>query len=598
MNTPESIERLNIVLAGHVDHGKSTIVGRLLADAGALPEGKLEQIKAYCRRNAKPFEYAFLVDALKNEQAQGVTIDSARVFFRTGNREYVLIDAPGHMEFIRNMVTGAARADAALLVVDAQEGIQENSRRHCALLAMLGIRQITVLVNKMDLVVYRQNDFEAIKTQLTEFLERWSLKPNQFIPVSGLNGENIVQRGASMPWYNGWTVLDCLTAFQPTKSPVSKQFRMWIQDIYKFTNDGDMRRIVAGTIESGSLQVGDHIMFLPSGKKSSVKSIEQFSAPPRTTVYASEAVGFTLTEQIYVSRGELVAKTEEFRPHISSRFRASLFWLGREPMIVGREYLLKIGTSKTSCLLEAIHNVQDGASLELKEGISIGRHEIADCNIQMSKALAFDCIDEVPASGRFVIVDDYEIRGGGIIREALEDKQSHMRERVLLRDYKWETSAISSEERALRFRQKPAMIILTGKKDSGKKPVAKALEKRLLDDEHFAYFLGIGNVLYGVDADIKGKINSREEHLRRLGEVAHLLLNSGAILIVTAIELAKEEIDVLSTLASPDGILTVWVGKDFPTDIRFDCVLDSSAPMERTIQSLMKIMQDKGTIGA
>jgi bifunctional enzyme CysN/CysC len=597
MNDQESVERLNIVLAGHVDHGKSTIIGRLLADVGALPDGKLEQIRAYCQRNAKPFEYAFLIDALKSEQSQGVTIDSARVFFRNGNREYVLIDAPGHMEFIRNMVTGASRADAALLVVDAHEGIQENSRRHCALLAMLGIQQIVVLVNKMDLVAYRQNDFENIKRQFTEILAHWSLKPKQFIPVSGLHGENITTRSALMPWYDGQTVLDCLTSFQPASSPVSKQFRMWVQDIYKFTNDGDTRRIVAGTIESGSLHVGDRLMFLPSGKKSSVKSIEEFNAPARTEATVSEAVGFTLTEQIYISRGELVTKTEEAPPHISSRFRASLFWLGREPMAMGKEYLLKIGTAKTACRLEAIHNVQNGTSLELKKGTSVGQNKIADCDIRMSRVLAFDRIDEVPAAGRFVIVDNYEIRGGGIIREALEDKQSQMRERVLLRDYKWETSTISSEDRAFRFGQKPALIILTGKKDSGKKPIAKVLEKRLLDDGHFAYFLGIGNVLYGVDADIKGNTNSREEHIRRLGEVAHLMLNSGAILIVTAIELTKEEIDVICTLVNSDVVLTAWIGKDCPTDITFDCVLDPSDPVEKTLQSIRKIMRAKGAIG-
>jgi len=596
MNNPHHTERLNIVLAGHVDHGKSTIVGRLLADSGALPDGKLAQVKAYCERNARPFEYAFLVDALKNEQAQGVTIDSARVFFRTGDREYVFIDAPGHMEFIRNMVTGAARADAALMVVDANEGIQENSRRHGALLAMLGIRQLVVLVNKMDLVSYRQDAFEKIKSEFSGFLEHWNLKASQYVPVSGLHGENIAGRGTMMPWYSEGTVLDCLSSFQPAVAPVSRQFRMWVQDVYKFTNDGDTRRIVAGTIESGSLRVGDHVIFHPSGKKSSVKSIEEFNAPVRTNAEASEAVGFTLSEQIFVSRGELATKTDEAHPRVTSRLRVSLFWLGREPMVQGKEYTLKIGTAKVLCRLEALHTVQDGSSLELKKADFVSRHEIADCDVVLSRAIAFDLIDEVPATGRFVIVDQHEIRGGGIIREALEDRQWRLREKVLLRDYKWEMSTIPAQERAARFRQKPAMVIITGEKDSGKKPLARALEAELLSRGYFAYFLGIGNILYGVDADIKGKSNDRQEHIRRLAEVAHIMLDAGFILIVTAIELLKEELEIIQTTVAPDQIVTIWRGKAGSETLSADASMPEVKDVQTAVNDLKVLLEEKGIL--
>ncbi len=589
-------ERLNIVLAGHVDHGKSTIVGRLLADSGALPDGKLAQVKAYCERNAKPFEYAFLVDALKNEQAQGVTIDSARVFFRTGDREYVFIDAPGHMEFIRNMVTGASRADAALLVVDANEGVQENSRRHGALLAMLGIRQLVVLVNKMDLVSYRRDDFERIKVDCDDFLHRWGLSVICYVPVSGRYGENVATRGTMM-WYTGPCVVDCLSMFQPASTPVSKQFRMWVQDVYKFTNDGDTRRIVAGTIESGSLHVGDHVIFHPSGKKSSVRSIEEFNAPVRTAAEAGEAVGFTLSEQVYVSRGELATKTEEAHPRVTSRLRVSLFWLGREPMVQGKEYTLKIGTAKVICRLEAVHTVQDGSSLELKKADFVGRHEIADCDLVLSRPIAFDLVDEVPATGRFVIVDQHEIRGGGIIREALEDRQARLREKVLLRDYKWEMSTIPAQERAARFRQKPAMVIITGEKDSGKKPLARALEAELLSGGYFAYFLGIGNILYGVDADIKGKSNGRQEHIRRLAEVAHIMLDAGFILIVTAIELLKEELEIIQTTVAPDQIVVIWRGKAGSETLSVDASMPEVKDVQTAVNDLKVLLEEKKILG-
>ncbi|MCF7929080.1 MAG: 50S ribosome-binding GTPase, partial [Spirochaetales bacterium] len=205
-----AIETMNIVVTGHVDHGKSTIIGRMLADTGSLPDGKLEQVKRNCERNSKPFEYAFLLDALKDEQSQGITIDSARVFFKTPKRHYIIIDAPGHIEFLKNMVTGAARAEAALVVIDAAEGIQENSRRHGYLLSMLGIQQITVLVNKMDLVDYDQNVYNKIVSDYRDFLSELDVGNPTFLPVSGRMGENITRPSDKMPWYEGAGVLQVL----------------------------------------------------------------------------------------------------------------------------------------------------------------------------------------------------------------------------------------------------------------------------------------------------------------------------------------------------------------------------------------------------
>jgi len=598
MSEPNMRERLNIVLAGHVDHGKSTIVGRLLADSGALPDGKLAQVKAYCERNARPFEYAFLVDALKNEQAQGVTIDSARVFFRTGDREYVLIDAPGHVEFVKNMVSGAARADAALLVIDAMEGVQENSKRHGTLLSLLGIRQAVVLVNKMDLASYKQRTFDKIVAEYTAYLDQSGLKPMRFIPVSGMQGDNVALPSKTMPWYAGPTVLDSLVMFQGGKAPLEKPFRMWVQGVYRFTNDGDTRRIVSGTIESGKLNVGDHIIFYPSGKKSSVKAIETFPSNGRSSIRAGEAAGFTLTEQMYLTRGELAMRVGDPRPHVTSRFRSSLFWLGKRPMSTEKEYLLKIGTTRVPCKLENVHSIQDAASLARDEAKQINRYKVADCDLQLARAIAFDCADDFLSTGRFVIVDDYEICGGGIIREALEDRQTWVREKVLLRDYKWETSNISAEERASRFRQKPALMIITGEKHSGKKPLAKALEAQLVSEGYLAYFLGIGNILYGVDADIKGKGNDRQEHIRRLAEVAHIILDAGFILIVTAIELLKEELEIIQTTVAPDQIVTIWRGKAGSETLSVDASMPEVKDVQTAVNDLKVLLEEKKILKA
>ena len=273
-------EQMNIVIGGHVDHGKSTIVGRLLADTGSLPHGKLDAVRALCERNSKPFEYAFLLDALKDEMAQGITIDAARVFFKTRRRDYIIIDAPGHIEFLKNMVTGASRAEAALLVIDAEEGVRENSRRHGYLMSMLGIRQIAVLVNKMDLVKYDRAVYDAIVEQYRAFLGEIGVRACAFLPVSGREGDNIAARSTHMPWYDGPTVLEALDAFAKEKPASDKPMRLPVQDVYKFTAEGDKRRLVAGTIETGTLHPGDTVVFYPSAKKSRVATIETFNRPP------------------------------------------------------------------------------------------------------------------------------------------------------------------------------------------------------------------------------------------------------------------------------------------------------------------------------
>jgi bifunctional enzyme CysN/CysC len=304
MDSAQIIERLNIVIVGHVDHGKSTVVGRLLADTDSLPHGKLEQIQEMCRRNSRPFEYAFLLDALKDERSQGITIDAARVFFRSSKRYYIILDAPGHIEFLRNMVTGASHAEAAVLVIDAEEGIQENSRRHGYLLSMLGISQLVVLVNKMDLVGYSKEAYDSIVTQYQKFLHEIGVT-GSFIPVSGMQGDNIAASSRAMTWYTGPTVLEALDSFKKEPLPVEKEFRMPVQDVYKFTAAGDKRRIVAGTVDSGSIQAGDEVIFYPSGKRSKIKTLEKFNAAVGASFAAGQAAAFTLETQIYIARGQV-----------------------------------------------------------------------------------------------------------------------------------------------------------------------------------------------------------------------------------------------------------------------------------------------------
>lgn len=597
-----SKEQMNIVIAGHVDHGKSTIIGRLLADTHSLPEGKLEQVQEMCRRTSRPFEYAFLLDALKDEQAQGITIDSARIFFKTKKRNYLIIDAPGHIEFLKNMVTGASHAEAALLVIDANEGVQENSRRHGYLISMLGIKQIVVLVNKMDLVDYDENRFKNIKKEYTDFLKEINVMPMGFIPVSGREGDNIASLSEKMPWYTGDTVLSILDSFEKEKQPIDQPFRMPVQDVYKFTRGGDDRRIVAGTVESGRLRVGDEVVFYPSGKKSVVKSIEAFNAPKQEEVTAGYATGFTLTEQIYVSRGEIATRADEPHPEVTTRIRANVFWLGKNPLEMKKEYILKLGTARVVARVERIEKVINAAELDVKNQNFVNRHEVAEVILKLKKAIAFELPHQSPSLSRFVLVDDYEISGGGIVVEALEDRQHWVRDIVFMRNYKWEKSKISLFERAEKYNQKSTLILITGPKGVGRKAVAKELERKLFNSGKIIYFLGIGNVLYGVDADIKSmdikkkSENHREEHIRRMAEVANIMLDAGVILIVTAIELTQYDLEIIKTIIEPELIETVWVGDTVTTDIAYDLTVPGKEDVNQSVEKIITMLQEHGFI--
>ena len=599
MTSISSREDVNIVVVGHVDHGKSTVIGRLLADTGTLPDGKLEYIKELCRKTARPFEYAFLLDAFKEEQSQGITIDSARCFFRTAKRNYTIIDAPGHIEFLKNMITGAARAEAAILVIDALEGIQENSRRHGFMLSMLGIKQIIVLINKMDLLNYSQDAFWDIQQEYLSFLNMIKLKPQFFIPASASQGDNIVSCSKNMSWYEGPSVLEALDKFSSEKLPENKPFRMPVQDVYKFTANGDTRRIIAGTIESGRITVGNEVIFYPSGKKSTVKTIEKFPEENIETVTVGYATGFTLTDHIYISRGEVATLVNEVQPQVGTKFRANVFWLGKEPLKKEKHYFIKLGTAKVQATLQKIIRVINAASLEERRQDFLNPYNVAECIFSLDRNIAFDTPDIVLQTSRFVIIDDYEIAGGGIIQEVLEDELSWVRKKVQLRNYKWERSHISEEYRAQRYNQKAKLILITGTPDIDRKAMAKRLEKDLFEQGQFVYFLGMSNLLYGIDADLN-KLNEhqQEEHFRRLAELANIMLDAGIILIVSAREITKYDLNILNLAIRSEKIRVIWLGKNVTTNIPVDLHIEEVKSEWIVSDKIRTLMNKEGIISS
>ncbi|NQY74745.1 MAG: adenylyl-sulfate kinase, partial [Candidatus Margulisbacteria bacterium] len=500
---------------GHVDHGKSTLIGRLLADTHSLPIGKLDQVKAICQANAKPFEYAFLLDALKDERSQGITIDTARIFFKTQKRHYIILDAPGHIEFLKNMITGAARAEAAILVIDAKEGVQENSRRHGYMMAMLGIKQLVVVINKMDLVGYDEAIFHKVREEYLSFLSEIDLEPLSVIPVSAREGKNLVQKASEMAWYSGNSILEQIDLFQSRPKTENIPFRFPVQDIYKFTKEKDDRRIIAGTLDTGMVKVGDTVQFLPSEKTSTIKTIEGFNTPETKQSRAGQATGFTLTEQIYIKPGELMVPSSDSAIQVGSTFKANVFWLGIRPLVMGKKYKLKSGASRQVLYLKHIEKVLDASDLSTNTTKDqVNRHDVATVVFQTVKPFAFDTEGQFENTSRFVIIDDYEIMGGGIILENLTNSNTHTDDTIQKREFEWIRSRISSDARAQKFQQKPMVIIFTGPKEIDRVEMALKLEEDLFRMGKGVYFLGISNLLSGLDSDIHGRgVEGRDEHI-------------------------------------------------------------------------------------
>jgi bifunctional enzyme CysN/CysC len=575
-------DQMNVVIVGHVDHGKSTVVGRLLADTGALPQGKLDAVRRECERTGKPFEYAFLLDALSDEQDQGITIDTARCFFKSDKRDYIIIDAPGHIEFLKNMISGAARAEAAVLVIDAKEGVRENSRRHGYILSMLGIRQVVVCVNKMDLIDYAEAQFHAIEKEYRAFLDSiGAVTPQRFIPVSAILGENLALRGAGMPWYTGPTLLETLDGLTKAPPRLDQPLRMPVQAVYKFTSRGDDRRIVAGRIEAGQVAVGDRVVFSPSNKVSTIKTVEGFNTPPRDRVPAGWSTGFTLTEEIYVTRGEVMSHAER-APLVSTRLRTNLIWLGKKPFVPGRDYKLKLGTAAMPVRIHKVLKVIDAslsvsAAAAVAAGLDvplakdhIARHDVADVILETRQPIAFDLTADCEATGRFVVVDGYDVAGGGIITAAIPDELKDLRAEARTRDFNWVAGGVTAEARALRFGHRAALIMFVGPAGAGKHRYARALEKALFQQGRNIYMLDGKNVLLGVDHDLWVDA-AQSELVRRFGEVAHLLLSSGLLVVSTTNAIGLGDAGAVQALI-PDTP-TILIDVDAAGDSSLPCDL-------------------------
>ena len=409
------MSEIKIVFVGHVDHGKSTIIGRLLHDTKSLPQGIIDRVQKIADETGKNFEYAYLLDAFAEERQQGITIDMTQIKFSTTKRNYLIIDAPGHKEFLKNMISGAANANAAFLVIDAAAGVQEQSRRHAYLLSLLGIKKIFVLVNKMDLVNYSASRFSEVATEIKNFLASIEITPEKIIPVSGFCGDNITVRSENLNWYGDKNLIETLDEIEISEN-IFEPLRLPIQDVYKF----DERRIIAGRIESGKLKVGDRIKIFPEGRETVITEIASWlEKDKKISASAGESVGIIVADEFFNKRGEIITLAETAPPKISNRLRASVFWLGKNSLSVGKNYKLKLATSEVEVTVEKIIRTVDAATLESKNiSQELKLNDVGEIIFKLKNEIAFDEFGKFQATGRFVLVDGYDVAGGGIILSA------------------------------------------------------------------------------------------------------------------------------------------------------------------------------------
>jgi bifunctional enzyme CysN/CysC len=404
---------VRVVAVGHVDHGKSTLIGRLLHETASLPDGKLDALKAVSRHRGVPFEWSFLLDALQTERDQGITLDTSQIRFRTSSRDVVLIDAPGHLEFLRNMITGASQADAALLIVDAGEGVRDQTRRHAYLLHLLGIRQIALVINKMDRVGFSESRFREIAAEIASYLSTFGLTAIAVIPTSARNGDGVAQRTRSLAWHTGPTVLEVLDRFSVAKPAADLPLRIPVQAVYKF----DDRRIVAGRVETGRVAVGDEIIIGPRGTTARVQSIEAWPVPNESqrplSANAGRSVGLTLDRPAFIDRGDIICTSDA--PEAVRRLRARVFWLHDAPLALGMAITARVGMAECPGKVVLIENVVDPGQLTPSATTVIARNSVGDIEIALSRPIAADIYSTNPRTGRLVLDVAGRIAGGGLV---------------------------------------------------------------------------------------------------------------------------------------------------------------------------------------
>lgn len=546
----ENKSLLRFITCGSVDDGKSTLIGRLLYDSKVLFEDQLDAVVKESKKwgtQGADIDFALLVDGLAAEREQGITIDVAYRYFSTDQRKFIVADTPGHEQYTRNMVTGASNADVAVILIDSRQGVLTQTKRHSFLVSLLGIENIIVAVNKMDLVDYDESAFNDIIESYAEFADKTGIKNFTAIPMSALKGDNITEPSTSMPWYHGTTLMSYLETVQINDDVMmEKPFRLPVQWVNRPNLDF---RGFAGTIASGVLNTGDTIRVQPSGKTSTVSRIISQEGDTNKAV-AGEAVTITLSDEIDISRGDMISTTDE--PASSAdQFESTIVWMHEDAMLPGRPYLLKIGTQTVTATITDIKYETNVNTLEHVAAKSLQLNNIGVCNISTDQQIAFDAYADNRTTGGFILIDRVTNNtiGAGMLHFALRRSDNIHIQAVDV------DKTIRSDQKS----QKSCVLWFTGLSGSGKSTIANLVDKKLTAFGKHTYLLDGDNVRHGLNKDLGFTDADRVENIRRIGEVASLMVDSGLIVLTAFISPFRSERQLARNLVADDEFLEVFV---------------------------------------
>jgi bifunctional enzyme CysN/CysC len=540
---------LRFITCGSVDDGKSTLIGRLLYESKMVFDDQLAALAVDSRRvgtRGGELDFALLVDGLAAEREQGITIDVAYRFFSTERRKFIVADTPGHEQYTRNMVTGASTAELAVILIDARKGVLTQTRRHSFLVHLLGIRRVVLAVNKMDLVDYSRATFEQIVADYREFGARIGIGDVAAIPLSAVQGDNIVNHGSNMPWYRGPTLMQHLESVEVDAALAAQPFRLPVQWVNR--PNAEFRGF-AGLIVSGSVSPGDRIHVVPSGREACIARIVTQEGD-LSAAYAGQSVTVTLDAEIDVSRGDVLAAGTA-PPQVASQFEANVVWLHDEPMLQGRTYLMKAGTRTVSATITPLKHRINVNTLEHEPAERLELNDIGVCELELDRPIPFEPYRESRALGGFILIDRLSNNtvGAGLINFALRRSQN----------VHWQALDVDKQVRARQKGQKACVLWLTGLSGAGKSTIANLVEKRLTAAGRHTYLLDGDNVRHGLNKDLGFTAQDRVENIRRVAEVARLMVDAGLIVLVSFISPFRSERDMARELFAAGEFLEVFV---------------------------------------
>lgn len=565
------MDMLRFTTAGSVDDGKSTLIGRLLLDTKSIFEDQLEAVVQASRQRGEEYvDLALFTDGLRAEREQRITIDVAYRYFATPKRKFIIADTPGHIQYTRNMITGASTAELAVILIDAQRGVLTQSKRHGFIASLLRIPHILVAVNKMDLVGYSREVFERIVAEYKAFAVKLSVPDLQFIPISALKGDNVVQRSENMPWYNGPSLLHHLESVNVGSSRNLVDFRFPVQMAIR-PNAGF--RGFAGQIASGTIAPGEEVVVLPSGRKTRVRSIVTFDGELPEAA-AGDSVILTLEDEIDISRGDMIVRARNL-PQVSNALVCTLCWMSEEPMNLRTPYILQHTTRQVRAHIKELTYRIDVDTLHREPAQTLALNEIGRVRLITTQPIFFDSYQTNRATGNFILIDPYTnntVAAGmirGVDRELAEIIPAEA-ERPRSANVVWERTAIGREQREERHGHKAAVLWFTGLSGSGKSTVARLLERRLYAMGCETFYLDGDNVRHGLNGDLGFSPEDRKENIRRVAEVAKLAFEHGHLVLCTFISPFAADRQFARSLLPPGRFIEIYVKCDLEVAMRRD----------------------------